>query len=1810
MTQNHGNGTSLLMRNSFSTPSVNKVKENSREISKSSSFDDNWSKSSCSLSQTSQSSSDKEKCGHKFKYNFDNFNDIHQNCTSDVARNRVLPYGKHFSRQTSQVSTASSLISWTSSELPNTSTSASRCTSTSESMFEDTDNASSLNSRNGFFKEYQRMNNIGPTRHRSASGESICGQPYAQRKPGGEMKKRRHRDLIIQDEEEEFPFAKHTFNKKKGADEADSSDRKSSVSSSLSQRSSSQDSIYSVGLMNQFMLLHKNKMKQKSSGSSLASSFTDINHSISLEDSGSFIYSDGEWRYRQQSQGMFNNTGANVNMGVHSDMPYHHQGPYPYRGFGYPTVPSPNPSSFVNKIGLKEAVSILPERFLKSWLEKALLSQQEEYFKHMMMSQQYQNMPHSMGYSCNSSYYVDDSDLPPSVSAQTSMTSTPKYGNSLENIYANVHPSSLNPSNLIRHKSFLRTSVSQGSTDMTSSDRKISLTCLSSNVDANAELHESSLFNVGALPLKKENSFDKLKRILQNTDTSHYRDRSTKRFMFAANHQKSLPLFLETLSEEDEEKRRSRTPSFDKEQKNATIKSSKMKSFLKEEKFCSSSASENQSDCTGSVDNDVGVKKPLGRSYSFVLMESDDSYSTCSSSSRNEKDTDTDQGARQRKISAYSIPSIVVSQKYGNDNLGTVNSAILDSSTERRTVQKLSNSRPTSPNPDNQNADENTVHSKDSLEIDEIMSPKEGKSFVSTLQKIDSVSSTKDRDSSSADILNFNTEQTSTYLSIFDIDDKYLSPSPSVATPSIMSPITVIEVAKLDNQADCLDGEEPKDLEPVNNTGDKSLGDNSNNGQDHLRKTKKALNRFPAPKCLKLKRYLVSSGSENVFTDSLDNGKRDVASIGVQADDDSLIPLIKLTNISKFLKQLLRNMPQLTEEKMFVVVQDKGIQCEDNSHRNCEKELKPDILDISKFQGTSGGFDGRCEEHSSMATQTNIGTDSANDLLYEDVRDAGESVTFPQTFISKINVTPAIYSEDVTDDLGRQKVYKSELNIYVKGNSLEMMNTVVKEGIQEEIKIKEHSTFFPIVNKNQMSELDHNGQVDMPKMNQQLSRQFSGSSTVGIVRENIGNSKQPNDGSELSLTLSENAREDLECSQAKSDSMVLTSLQTRLCAHRIHYENVDAKDMEKLCLHTDTDKTDSEKLFTEKLFNDVEYTDDYVKENERTSLDFSKHTKCHCSTGVNTQSKSADSHTKAYADKNDNLNASCAKRKTRDVNEKAFDHFHSAFYIHLRNDCPSKCNSLSNLQNDDVQFSVKTENLHGHKVRNEIENCNGNIIGGRSNGSIATSDSNAKSENIESIEDTNNSPENSEKPKSRSELYIRLSVPKVDSGFNSSKSMSDGDRSTNDLNIDFEENTNETIAEGANSEQVNDWNEKKRVSYTNVQATGITGNRVKVIKNENSNDVSYILNATKTDKFRCYHEEESKVEKSFEVMNLNGEKEQLHAHDVQNVAATMQLVDNTTQWDNVFTNMDDSLPQSRSSSDGTETKNLIITTRSLDFETEDSRRMILHRSQKTAFSKTVDIGDFDVNHGESEGISEDQNLSLFSDNNAQDDAMLQFGMRYNQDIDGFDVFGRIKVFFDQQEETDSMANNIDNASVADTVDSLLDEIFESNTHFLVENDGTFDIFQQINEDDGHERTADIDNDCRTKETLDEIERLYNLNVLHQQDNMGVAVKYDSAIPGNISNVNTTDSSKEVSEKMLQQVETEIQRLDSYLDRYQYSEIHLCKNCGHSVRIPCAGKVTESVVHDFCQECSPLNLTAEMLEQRRQAKMAMKHYSVG
>lgn len=1804
MTQNHGNGTSFLMRNSFSTPSVNKAQEYSCEISKSLSFDDNWSKSSCSLSQTSQSSSDKEKCGHKIKYNFDNFNDIHQNRTSDVAQNRALQYGKHFSRQTSQVSTASSLISWTSSELPNTSTSASRCTSTSESMFEDTDNASSLNSRKSFFKEYQRMNNIGPTRHRSSSGESIYGQPYAQRKTDGEMKKRRHRDLIIQDEEEEFPFAKHTFNKKKGADETDSRDRKSSVSSSLSQRSSSQDSIYSVGLMNQFMLLHKNKMKQKSSGSSLASSFTDINHSTSLEDSGSFIYSDGEWKYRQQPQGMFNNSGPNVNMGVHPDMPYHPPGPYPYRGFGYPTVPPPNPSSFVNKIGLKEAVSILPERFLKSWLEKALLSQQEEYFKHMMMSQQYHNMPHSMGYSCNSSYYVDDSDLPPSVSAQPSVANTPKYGNSLENIYANVHPPSLNPSNLIRHKSLLRMSVSQGSTDMTSNDRKISLTSLSSNVDADAELHESSLFNVGALPLKKENSFDKLKRILQNTDTSHYRDRSTKRFMFAANHQKSLPLFLETLSEEDEEKRRSRTPSFDKEQKNVTIKSSKMKSFLEEEKFGTSSASENQYESTSSVDNDMGVKKPPGRSYSFVLMESDDSYSTCSSSSRNEKDTDTDQGARQRKVSVYSIPSIVVSQKYGNDNLGTVNSAVLDSSTERRTVQKLSNSRPTSPNPDNQNADENAVHSKDSLEIDEIMSPKEGKSFVSTLKKIDSVSSTKGRDSTSADMLSFNAEQTSTYLSISDIDDKYLSPSPSVATPSIMSPITVIEVAKLDNQADCLDGEEPKDLESVNNTGDRSLGDNSNNGQDHFRKTKKASNRFPAPKCLKLKRYLVSSGSENVFTDSLDNGKRDFASIGVQADDDSLIPLIKLTNISKFLKQLLRNMPQLTEEKMFVVVQDKGSQCEDNSLKNCGKEHKQDILDIPKFQGTLGGFDSRREEHGSMATQTNIGTDSANDLLYEDVRDAGESVKIPQTLISKINVTPAIYNEDEIDDLGRQKVYKSELNIYVEGNSFEKMNTVVKEGIREEFKIKEHSTVFPIVNKNQISSLDRNDQVNKPRGNQQLCRQFSGSSTMRIVREDIRNSKQTHDGSELSLTASGNTREDLKCSQTKSESRALTSLQTRLCAHRIHYENVDANDIEKLCFHIDTDKTDSENLF-----NDVEYTDNYLKENERTSFEFLKHTKCHCSAGVNTQSQNADSRTRTYVDENDIANASCAKRKTRDVNEKAFDHFHSAFYIHLRNDSPSKCNSMSNLQNDDVQFSVKTENLHGHEVRNETENCNGNVIGGRSNGSIATSDSNAKSEEIENIEDTNSSPD-SEKPKTRSELYIRLSVPKVDSGFNSSKSMSDGDRSTNDLNIDFEENINEMTAKGANGEQVNDWNEEKHVSYTNMQATSITGNTVKVIKNENSNDVTYILNMTKTDKLRCYHEEEFKVEKCFEVMNSNSQKEQLHVHDIENVAAAMQLVDNTPEGDNIFTNMEDSLPQSRSSSDGTETRNLIITTRSLDFETEDSRRMILYRSQNTAFSKTVDIGELDVNHVESEGISEDQNLSLFSDKNVQDNAMVQFGMRYNQDIDGFDMFGRVKVFADQQVETDSMANNIDNDSVADTVDSLLDEIFESNTHFLLENDGTFDIFQQINEDDGHERTADIDNDCRTQETINEIERLYNLNVLHQQDNMGVAVKYDSAIPGNISNVNTSDSNKEASEEMLQQVETEIQRLDSYLDRYQYSEIHLCKNCGHSVSFPCPRKATESVVHDFCQECSPLNLTAEMLEQRRQAKMAMKHYSVG
>lgn len=933
------------------------VNDHHRHVSESPSLDDSLSKSS-SFSLSSLSSSDKEKTYRKVTQ-------LNNEATS-TSDNDVKPAFTAFSRQVSQVSNSTSLPSWSGSELPNSS-SVSQFTSTEESTFDD--GSVSIPGRSNrnktSFKDYQYSDIVGPTRRRSSLSDILLSAPYSSKKSGDDTmktnrEKRKHRDIIIQDDEEDpYPFAKYTFNKK--SEKAKNDDSMSTVSS-MSTRSSSQESIFSVGLMKQYITLKNGKMpvmnKRSSTSSMMSSQTSSFNDqsvaSFSAEDnSASHDYESFEQEARlKASEVQYRKSPPNLFLKI---PPAPMQNPYNFQMYNFPQVPTPSPEQLLNSMGFNEAQSILPERFLKSWIEKALQTQQQEYVRYMMSA------PHPPPPVVSSSlydnpYYVDDSDLPPSISAQQSVATTPQYQSSLENIYgaeklfqqshsrfqrSNTFNSSIQNLNKSKMNGFL----GNGDDDI----------CPSADDCDNADLS-----SIGALPLKKENSFDKLKRILHSSIPLH--QKSFRRSAFAANHQKSLPISLQTLTEEDEEKRRSRTPSFDK---NSTKSNgaSKMKSFLEEEEKNASRGY--SSDTNSDFSHNSSFSGHIEAKDSCTCSE----YSLkckCFSPVEDTAESVTEEVNQNEKFK-MNIPSIIVSEKEvpGEDSTDIKKkNVLLKLETEARNesflpviVEEACSSasserlsRPSSPNPDTQ--DEHSAYNQGhNYEIAEIMDRRniqdKGRKLSGTRR-------------GSKEFENFSFEVHATkpgqFLSIStsDVDDKHLSPTPSLSSPNLMSPVTVIEVNKLDNQNDSLELDDNKTSEQMG-TRHNSAGTADSRSQTGTVKhakfhgikdlishkschKRKRSRKHQAPKCLTLKRHLnncdTSSGkestsdSENVFLDlSAAVEETEKHNIEVQADDDSLCPIIMISDVADLLRQLSQSLPELIEKPLFVLAHDRAIQC-------------------------------------------------------------------------------------------------------------------------------------------------------------------------------------------------------------------------------------------------------------------------------------------------------------------------------------------------------------------------------------------------------------------------------------------------------------------------------------------------------------------------------------------------------------------------------------------------------------------------------------------------------------------------------------------------------------------------------------------------------------------------------------------------------------------------------------------------------------------------------------------------------------------
>ena len=841
------------------------------------------------------------------------------------------PSMQKYSRQISSSSAATSVSEYPNSDYYLDTADHSRSTSTTESLLEDSESVmlhdrqmgfrdrdlhDSMNYTKYFTDVVQRnsANNVGKLYVNYSDSKSTDCNPE-------KSKQLKKRDLIIPDEEEEFPFAKYTFNKK-----PDKS-KPLMTSAKFANRIRSKNSIASKSLMDQYTLLHGmpgKRLTNSSSSSSLFSSmtsnsFTDYSspEDLNLNDSYDFDL-------QRAHQASFSN--SNVNIPLMNQM-YVQNGtkmvpgfsPYPGAEFGAPISPTPmdcSPTSaeqILSSLGFAETQSFLPKRFLRSWVSKMMQSQQKE---REILQQQIGRLQQPC-YIYPEGFY-DDVDIPPSVSAQHSGNNTPKWRQSLDNIHAD-HPPTTRP--LIGHRKIFRRAHSFN--PILKEYGNLS----EANVADTDTEQEKEFGSVGALPLAKENSFDKLKRILQHTE-SHL-PQEFKRNQFSSNRQTSLPLFLETLSEEDEVKSRSRSPSFEKTWDNKERRPSHMKHFFQEEERKSCTASE------GSPENsrkNSWNEPRLSEVISNIKGSLDEIGDMASTSSNDTSIEEIIKNIPENRNQSLQLPSIIVSERDDLDNSPPKN------------VEIQPSFRPVSPHPDNQPKVKEEVFSKDSLEIAEIMTDSERRRSVQTyapvLESIPSPNSDAYKTVSLKKTLGEAGNSTKFLKIGTDAEDKSLSPS-STNSPLGLSPVTVIEMAKLDNQNDSLETEDslPKVTGSVHSVGRSSSRTlntrckcaspvNLKKHESTVKRNSPILDQIPKSLHLERRSYEreIKTDCEK---DSLDGGDDNICveykEKEIQTTDNALPPVIRFSDISSVMQVFMRTCP-FQGENLFYLAQDRGTQ--------------------------------------------------------------------------------------------------------------------------------------------------------------------------------------------------------------------------------------------------------------------------------------------------------------------------------------------------------------------------------------------------------------------------------------------------------------------------------------------------------------------------------------------------------------------------------------------------------------------------------------------------------------------------------------------------------------------------------------------------------------------------------------------------------------------------------------------------------------------------------------------------------------------
>ena len=575
---------------------------------------------------------------------------------------------------------------------------------------------------------YQHRYNRGHFRHAledsDATSQSTSDDSLSRHRHS-ETRKREKRDLILPDRDEKaLPFASHVFNRK---EQRRSDDSMSSGTSTHSIDQPSDAGVPSSKTLFQQILEYKKRSDSQKDlfSNSFPSSYSDQQSFGSLDAESDFS---GFSSRRRSSSKLLGTPGfLSRNTSFESSSSFSSVSSPPDSYYGSYDNRSPAEDVLLN-LGFCTSDSFIPERFARDWYSKIVEARQDkiQHFQQQRMHGMLQNI-----------------EAPPSRSI--SGHSTPSHRRLSRNA-SSSHRSETNRARTCRSKF------------------KRAATVLTFHEEDNNSIQKLSQQQQSSI--ERGDSIDQLKYVLQR-QANIFQNASTevqldsRRKAFATNRQSSLPVWLDTLSEEDEGKL-SRTPSREKK-----WKAEHFKSFLKEQEQISSSESEIS----------------LSRAHSIMrsLSVEDSSVSTSNEGSDFENNVGEPTDGCNGNIGSerpplQSVPSIIVSR------------LVPQSSTSMEVADIMDNAS---------TSVQNNVYNASANEVLKV---------EPALHTLNIVTSDSDENKSQK-------SHRKRSLTTGEYDDKLCAP---LLSPVPLSPVTVIELDHLDNQDSLDSGDSLGDTKELN----------------------------------------------------------------------------------------------------------------------------------------------------------------------------------------------------------------------------------------------------------------------------------------------------------------------------------------------------------------------------------------------------------------------------------------------------------------------------------------------------------------------------------------------------------------------------------------------------------------------------------------------------------------------------------------------------------------------------------------------------------------------------------------------------------------------------------------------------------------------------------------------------------------------------------------------------------------------------------------------------------------------------------